>query len=61
MLFKVAFALLFLWLLGLTGVYNVGEFVHALLLVGLMLLLMAFLKARDAALRRVVGDPADKR
>jgi uncharacterized membrane protein len=61
MLFKVAFVLLILWLLGMAGVYPAGEYVHALLLVGLMLLLMAFLKARDAAVRRTVGEPRDPR
>ena len=61
MLFKVAFVLLILWLLGMAGVYPTDAFVHALLLVGLMLLLMAFLKARDAAMRRAVGDPRDPR
>jgi hypothetical protein len=40
-----------LWLLGLVGVYRVGDLVHVFLLVGLMLLLLAMLKARDAALR----------
>ena len=61
MLFKVAFVLLTLWLLGMAGVYTAGEYVHVLLLVGLMVLLMAFLKARDAAVRRTVGDPRDTR
>jgi hypothetical protein len=61
MLFKVAFVLLILWLLGMAGVYPTGDLVHALLLVGLMLLLMAFLKARDAAMRRTVGDPREPR
>lgn len=61
MLFKLAFVLLILWLLGVVGVYQAGQFVHALLLVGLMLLLMASLKARDAALRRALDDPAHKR
>jgi hypothetical protein len=61
MLFKVAFVILFLWLLGMVGVYPTGDLVHGLLLVGLMLLLMAFLKARDAAMRRTVGDPRDPR
>lgn len=61
MLFKLAFVLLILWLLGVVGVYQAGQFVHALLLVGLMLLLMASLKARDAALRRALDDPANKR
>jgi hypothetical protein len=52
MLFKVAFVLLLLWLLGMTGLYQLGQFLHALLLIGLMLLMIAFIRARDAALRR---------
>jgi len=51
MLFKAAIVLLAIWLLGMAGVYRVGDLVHAFLLVGLMLLLRAMLKARDAALR----------
>jgi hypothetical membrane protein len=51
MLFKAALVLLAGWLLGLVGVYPVGDLVHVFLLVGLMLLLLAMLKARDAALR----------
>ena len=51
MLFKSALVLLAIWLLGLVGVYRVGDLVHVFLLVGLMLLLLAMLKARDAALR----------
>ena len=52
MLFKTAFALLIVWLLGMLGVYRVGDLAHVFLLVGLMLLLLAVLKAREAALRR---------
>ena len=52
MLFKTAFALLIVWLLGMFGVYRGGDLAHVFLLVGLMLLLLAVLKARDAALRR---------
>ena len=51
MLFKAALVLLAIWLLGLVGVYRVGDLVHVFLLVGLMVLLLAMLKARDAALR----------
>jgi hypothetical protein len=40
------------WLLGLFGAYRVGNLAHVFLLVGLMLLLLAVLKAREAALRR---------
>ena len=54
MLFKTAVVLLAIWLLGrlldMVGVYRVG-LVHVFLLVGLMLQLLAMLKARDAALR----------
>ncbi len=55
MLFKIAFALLAIWLLGVVGLYSVGDLVHVFLLVGLMLLLLAFLRARDAAARRAGG------
>jgi hypothetical protein len=55
MLFKAAFALLALWLIGrlldMVGVYRGGDLAHGFLLVGGMLLLLAVLKARDAALR----------
>ena len=48
MLLKIGLVLLLGWLLGIVGVYQLGQNVHFLLLVGLMLLLLAFLKARDA-------------
>ncbi len=55
MLFKAAFALLAIWLLGrlldMVGVCRLGDLAHVFLLVGGMLLLLAALKARDAALR----------
>lgn len=58
MLFTIAFVLLAAWLFGFLGMYPGGDLFHVLLLVGLMLLLLAFLRARDAAIRRVVsGDP----
>ena len=60
MLFKIAFVSLVVWLLGVAGAYPAGELVHVLLLVGLMLLLLAFLRARDAAVRRAVGGDPDK-
>jgi hypothetical protein len=50
MLLKVAVALLIAWLLGVLGLYRLGDFVHLLLLVGLTLLLLGILRARDAAL-----------
>ena len=52
MLFKISFALLFVWLLGVVGLYSTGDLLHVLLLVGLMLFLLAALKARDAAAAR---------
>jgi len=50
-LLKAALLLLIAWLLGIVGGYNIGSLVHVLLLVGLMLLLLGVLKARDAATR----------
>jgi Family of unknown function (DUF5670) len=61
MLFTIASLLLVVWLLGIFGLYRAGDLVHVLLLVGLMLLLLAFLKAREAAVRRTSGGPPDKR
>jgi hypothetical protein len=49
MLLKFGLVLLAAWLLGMLGVYQLGQNVHIFLLVGLMLLLLGFLKARDAA------------
>ena len=51
MFFKTA-PLLIVWLLGMFGVYRVGNLAHVFLLVGLMLLLLAVLKGRKAALER---------
>jgi hypothetical protein len=60
MLFKISFVLLIAWLLGVVSGYRAGDLVHVLLLVGLMLLLLAFVRARDAAARRAVGGSPDK-
>jgi len=60
MLFKIALVLLAAWLLGVVGLYRVGDLVHGLLLIGLMLLLLAFLRARDAAVKRAIGGPPEK-
>jgi hypothetical protein len=49
MLLKISFVLLIAWLLGVLGLYRIGDLVHVLLLVGLMLFLLGALKARDAA------------
>ncbi len=62
MLFKIGLFLLGAWLLGVLGVYNVGQVIHVLLLVGGLLLLLAFLHAREDAMRRAAGDdPRQKR
>ena len=58
MLLKAAILLLVAWPLGFLGLYGSGNLFHALLLVGLMLLLLGFARARDAALR---PPPSDKR
>ncbi len=60
MLFTIALTLLAAWLLGVLGVYDVGDIVHVLLLAGLLLLMLALLRARDAAARNTAG-PSDKR
>jgi hypothetical protein len=62
MLLKIAMVLLAAWLLGVLGVYRVGDVVHVLLLVSLMLLLLGLLRARDAAIAaaREVNQPAKK-
>jgi len=52
MLLKIAFVLLIAWLLGVLGLYRIGDLVHVLLLVGLMFLLLGTLKAHDAAAAR---------
>jgi hypothetical protein len=53
MLLKAALLILALWLVGVLGPFEVGALVHVLLLVGLMLLLLGALKARDAATGQV--------
>jgi hypothetical protein len=52
MLVTVGLALLVIWAIGVVGPLEVGQLVHVLLLAGLMLLLIAFVKARDVALSR---------
>ena len=61
MLVKTGFVLLVAWLAGILGLFRGGELVHVLLLVGLMLLMLGGLKARDAAAadRRIVAKPPD--
>ena len=56
MLLKIAVALLVAWALGIAGVYALGQIVHVLLLVGLMLLLLSLAKAHEAATHRPGPD-----
>jgi hypothetical protein len=49
MLLKVALVFLVLWLVGIAGAYDIGDAIHIFLLVGLMLFLLGFLRAREAA------------
>ena len=49
MLLKIGLVVLVAWVLGIVGVYRLGQNVHVFLLVGLMLVLLGFLRARDAA------------
>lgn len=58
MLFTSALALLIAWLLGVLGVYTIGQPVHVLLLVGLMLLLLSTARFLDA--RRGVGKGTEE-
>lgn len=51
-LFKIALTVLVVWGLGVAGLYTIGQIVHVLLLVGLMLLLLSFARAHDAAARQ---------
>jgi Family of unknown function (DUF5670) len=55
MLFGIAVVLLVAWVLGVLGLYQMGDAVHVLLLAGLLLLLLAFLKAREAAVTRAAN------
>ena len=58
MLTKAGLLLMVAWAIGLSGIYQIGDGFHAFLLVGLLLLLLAAVRARDAALR---PPPTDKR
>lgn len=49
MLLKFGLVLLAAWVLGMLGVYRLGQGVHIFLLVGLLLLLLGILRAHDAA------------
>ena len=59
--FKTALVLLMAWLLGVLGVFDVGQAVHVLLLVGLLFLLLAATKGGDTAVSRDTKPKADGR
>lgn len=63
MLLKIALGLLAVWLVGVLGVYDIGDAVHIFFLVGGMLLLLGVLKARDAAIAasRKPEEPSGRR
>jgi hypothetical protein len=61
MLFKSALIVLVTWLVGVLFFRNVGDVVHLPLLIGLALLLLSFLRAREAAMRRVTERYTDKK
>ena len=52
MLVSFGVTLVVVWAIGVAGPFDAGRLVHVLLLVGLMLLLIAFVNARDAAVAR---------
>lgn len=56
MLFKTGLTLLLAWLIGVLTVGREGNLIHLLLLAGFMLLLLAFLRAREDAVRRATSD-----
>ena len=55
MLAKVGVAVLVFWFLGVAGVYHFGDLIHVFLLIGLLLLLVALLQGRDAAVQRMAA------
>ena len=59
MLFKASLILLGGWLLGVFDVYSVGRLHHVLFLVGFMLMLLSFARARDEAMREARRRDAD--
>ena len=60
MLLKAAPLILIVWSVGVLGPYEAESLVHVLLLVGLMMLLLETLKARDAAVHRAADRRSDK-
>jgi hypothetical protein len=62
MLLRIAAVVLVIWLVGVLGVFSVGDAIHVLLLGGLALGLLGVMRARDAALRsdRAKHGPASR-
>jgi hypothetical protein len=50
MLYTLAVILLIAWLLGIVGAYTIGSFVHALLVIALVLFLVGMLSGRRTVL-----------
>ena len=48
MLYTIAVILIVLWLLGLVSSYTMGGFVHALLVIALIIVVINFLQGRRA-------------
>lgn len=46
MLYTIAVVLLVLWLLGLVSSYTLGGFIHALLVIALVLFILQFVSGR---------------
>jgi hypothetical protein len=46
MLYTLAVILLIAWLLGVVGTYTIGAFVHALLVIAIVLFIIGFLNGR---------------
>lgn len=46
MLYTIAVVLLIAWLLGIVGTYTIGSFVHALLVIAIVLFLVGLLSGR---------------
>ena len=61
MLLKAGLLVLAVWLAGVVGLFEAGTLVHVLLLVGLLLLLLGAVKARDRVVQPGAGSTPDKR
>ena len=61
MLFKSAVIILVTWLVGVLFFRGVGDVIHVPLLIGLALLLLSFLRAREAAMRSMSQSHPDKK